>query len=104
MKTMTCQQLGGPCDFRLQADTADARLNSGALDVRDLQHLVVTAEIIGESVGVSQHAFGVFIARHKVRRLDVSGNQDNLIEHPVSTGLQAIIGVVERLAQDIRPH
>ena len=24
MKTMTCKQLGGPCDYRLQADTADA--------------------------------------------------------------------------------
>jgi predicted small metal-binding protein len=24
MKTMTCTQLGGPCDLRLQADTADA--------------------------------------------------------------------------------
>ena len=24
MKTMTCKQLGGPCDFPLQGDTADA--------------------------------------------------------------------------------
>jgi hypothetical protein len=24
MKTMTCKQLGGPCDHRLQGDTADA--------------------------------------------------------------------------------
>jgi hypothetical protein len=24
MKTMTCSQLGGPCDHRLQGDTADA--------------------------------------------------------------------------------
>jgi hypothetical protein len=23
MKTMTCKQLGGPCDYRLQGDTAD---------------------------------------------------------------------------------
>ncbi len=23
MKTMTCKQLGGPCDFPLQGDTAD---------------------------------------------------------------------------------
>jgi predicted small metal-binding protein len=23
MKTMTCKQLGGPCDFALQGDTAD---------------------------------------------------------------------------------
>jgi hypothetical protein len=23
MKTMTCEQLGGPCDFRLQGETAD---------------------------------------------------------------------------------
>lgn len=23
MKTMTCKQLGGPCDFRLQGDTAN---------------------------------------------------------------------------------
>ena len=23
MKTMTCKQLGGPCDFRLHGDTAD---------------------------------------------------------------------------------
>jgi predicted small metal-binding protein len=23
MKTMTCKQLGGPCDFPIQADTAD---------------------------------------------------------------------------------
>jgi len=23
MKTMTCEQLGGPCDFPLQGDTAD---------------------------------------------------------------------------------
>ena len=24
MKTMTCRQLGGPCDLQLQGDTADA--------------------------------------------------------------------------------
>jgi hypothetical protein len=24
MKTMTCKQLGGPCDHEMQADTADA--------------------------------------------------------------------------------
>jgi predicted small metal-binding protein len=24
MKTMTCKQLGGPCDFQLRGDTADA--------------------------------------------------------------------------------
>jgi hypothetical protein len=24
MKTMTCKQLGGPCDFQLHGDTADA--------------------------------------------------------------------------------
>ena len=24
MKTMTCKQLGGPCDLQLQGDTADA--------------------------------------------------------------------------------
>ena len=24
MKTMTCKQLGGPCEFRLRGDTADA--------------------------------------------------------------------------------
>jgi hypothetical protein len=23
MKTMTCEQLGGPCDFQLQGETAD---------------------------------------------------------------------------------
>ena len=24
MRTMTCRQLGGPCDFQLQGDSADA--------------------------------------------------------------------------------
>ena len=27
MKTMTCKQLGGPCDFPLQGDTADEVIN-----------------------------------------------------------------------------
>ena len=35
MKTMTCKQLGGPCDHRLQADTADAVIKAQDRHLRD---------------------------------------------------------------------
>ena len=28
MKTMTCKQLGGPCEFAMQGDTADAVIHA----------------------------------------------------------------------------
>jgi hypothetical protein len=31
MKTMTCKQLGGPCDYRLVGDTADAVIKANTL-------------------------------------------------------------------------
>jgi hypothetical protein len=36
MKTMTCKQLGGPCDHRLQADTADAVIKQQDRHLRDM--------------------------------------------------------------------
>ena len=35
MKTMTCQQLGGPCDFRLQGETADEVIKAQDKHLRD---------------------------------------------------------------------
>jgi hypothetical protein len=35
MKTMTCQQLGGPCDHVLQGDTADAVIKAQDRHLRD---------------------------------------------------------------------
>ncbi len=36
MKTMTCKQLGGPCDHALQAETADAIVKAQDLHLREL--------------------------------------------------------------------
>src|SRR4051812_20841894 len=36
MKTMTCMQLGGPCDHRLQGDTADAVIKAQDRHLRDV--------------------------------------------------------------------
>src|SRR5580704_2036532 len=36
MKTMTCKQLGGPCDYRLQGDTADAVIKAQDRHLRDM--------------------------------------------------------------------
>ena len=35
MKTMTCKQLGGPCDYRLQGDTADEVIKAQDRHLRD---------------------------------------------------------------------
>ena len=36
MKTMTCKQLGGPCDQRLQGETADAVIKLQDGHLRDM--------------------------------------------------------------------
>jgi predicted small metal-binding protein len=36
MKTMTCRQLGGPCDFRLHGDTADEVIKAEDKHLRDM--------------------------------------------------------------------
>jgi len=36
MKTMTCQQLGGPCDHRLQGDTADEVIKAQDRHLKDM--------------------------------------------------------------------
>lgn len=35
MKTMTCKQLGGPCDFALHGDTADDVIKSQDAHLKD---------------------------------------------------------------------
>ena len=35
MKTMTCQQLGGPCDFALRGETADEVIKAQDKHLRD---------------------------------------------------------------------
>jgi hypothetical protein len=35
MKTMTCRQLGGPCDLQLQGDTADVVIKAQDKHLRD---------------------------------------------------------------------
>jgi len=35
MKTMTCKELGGPCDERFQGDTADAVIKAQDRHLRD---------------------------------------------------------------------
>ena len=35
MKTMTCKQLGGPCDFALRGDTADAVIKAQDSHLKD---------------------------------------------------------------------
>jgi hypothetical protein len=36
MKTMTCEQLGGPCDYRLQGDAADAVIKAQDRHLREM--------------------------------------------------------------------
>lgn len=36
MKTMTCKQLGGPCDFAHQADTADEVIKAQDRHLREM--------------------------------------------------------------------
>ena len=36
MKTMTCRQLGGPCDFELRGDTADEVINLQDQHLKDM--------------------------------------------------------------------
>ncbi|HEX4217403.1 MAG TPA: hypothetical protein VHZ02_03485 [Acidimicrobiales bacterium] len=36
MKTMTCKQLGGPCDFRLHGDTADEVIKAHDKHLHDI--------------------------------------------------------------------
>lgn len=36
MKTMTCKQLGGPCDFKLQGETSLDVMNKGAAHVMEM--------------------------------------------------------------------
>ena len=36
MKTMTCNQLGGPCDLQLQGDTADAVIKAQDRHLREI--------------------------------------------------------------------
>jgi hypothetical protein len=36
MKTMTCEQLGGPCDFQLHGETADVVIKAQDRHLRDI--------------------------------------------------------------------
>ncbi len=36
MRTMTCEQLGGPCDFQLRGDTADEVIKAEDKHLRDM--------------------------------------------------------------------
>ena len=36
MKTMTCKQMGGPCDYPLHGNTADEVMNSGAKHIKEM--------------------------------------------------------------------
>lgn len=36
MKTMTCQQLGGPCDFKLHGSTADEVIKAQDKHLKDM--------------------------------------------------------------------
>ncbi|HEX4435042.1 MAG TPA: hypothetical protein VH012_09425 [Acidimicrobiales bacterium] len=36
MKTMTCKQLGGPCDFQLHGETADVVIKAQDRHLKDL--------------------------------------------------------------------
>jgi hypothetical protein len=53
MKTMTCKQLGGPCDFGLRAETADAAIKAQDRHLRemvaggDATHAVALKEMKG---------------------------------------------------------
>jgi predicted small metal-binding protein len=46
MKTMTCRQLGGPCDLPLHGDTADEVIKA---QDRHLKELVATGDATHES-------------------------------------------------------
>ncbi len=37
MKTMTCKQMGGPCDTAFTADTPDEMMNLGAAHVMEMK-------------------------------------------------------------------
>jgi len=36
MKTMTCRQLGGPCDFAMHGNTADDVIKAGETHIREM--------------------------------------------------------------------
>lgn len=36
MKTMTCRQMGGPCDEQIHGSTADEMMNNGAMHVTEM--------------------------------------------------------------------
>ena len=36
MKTMTCKQMGGPCDTGIHANTADEMMNNGAIHIKEM--------------------------------------------------------------------
>jgi len=36
MKTMTCRQMGGPCDTAFHANTADEMMNQGAAHLNEM--------------------------------------------------------------------
>ena len=36
MKTMTCRQMGGPCDKAMQAESADEMMGKGAAHVNEM--------------------------------------------------------------------
>lgn len=36
MKTMTCAQMGGPCDYAMHGDTADDVIKAGEKHIRDM--------------------------------------------------------------------
>ncbi len=36
MKTMTCRQMGGPCDTAIQGNTAEEMMNNGAAHIKEM--------------------------------------------------------------------
>ena len=42
MKTMTCKQLGGPCDFRHRSNTADEVIKAQDRHLREWSRTVIT--------------------------------------------------------------
>lgn len=36
MKTMTCKQMGGPCDFAMHGNTADDVIKAGEQHIKDM--------------------------------------------------------------------
>jgi hypothetical protein len=53
---------------------------------------------------MSQHAFSIFVTVDEIVRVDIPGDQNELIQHPIRAGRDPVVGVVQRLAQHISAH